>query len=252
MQWFKHDANSNMDAKLQNILLDYGLEGYGLYWYCIELITDKISKDNITFQLEHDARIIARNTGSTAQKVEEIMRRFVELKLFETSSGTVSCLKIAKRLDKSMTSNPKMRELIEQVKSNHPDKVKIHHDAISKESDAVMQEENRLDQNKTDNKKKASQKLDYSEWYEIPSKDLLNEWIKHKKKLKAPVTQRVINKMGTQFLLSRNLGFNIDKCLETIIDKGWKGFEADWLKTSDQKQQESSAKVKYMNIPEGS
>ena len=77
MKWVKHDTDANQDAKLQNVLLDYGLEGYGLYWYCIELIAGKVDKDNITFELEHDARIIARSVGSTAQKVEEMMRYFV-------------------------------------------------------------------------------------------------------------------------------------------------------------------------------
>ena len=48
--------------KLQEILLDYGLQGYGLYWYCLEMIVNKIDVDNLTFELEHDARIIKRNT----------------------------------------------------------------------------------------------------------------------------------------------------------------------------------------------
>ena len=65
MQWYKHDSNANMDAKLQDVLLDYGLEGYGLYWYCIELIAAKVDQNSLTFELEHDARIIARNTGCT-------------------------------------------------------------------------------------------------------------------------------------------------------------------------------------------
>ncbi len=54
MKWIKHDTDANQDNKLQNVLLDYGLEGYGLYWYCIELIGSKVDKDNITFELEHD------------------------------------------------------------------------------------------------------------------------------------------------------------------------------------------------------
>ena len=110
MHWFKHDADASQDAKLQNVLLDYGLEGYGLYWYCLELIVGKIDVDNITFELEHDARIIARNTGSTAQKVEEMMRYFVSQGLFESGDqGRVTCLKLAKRLDKSITNNHKKR-----------------------------------------------------------------------------------------------------------------------------------------------
>ncbi len=144
MKWIKHDTDANNDAKLQNVLLDYGLEGYGLYWYCLELIAGKVDKDNITFELEHDARIIARNTGSTAQKVSEIMRYFVEIGLFEGTEGVITCLKIARRLDKSMTSNPQMREIIENLKS---------HDSVMIESENPMQDQIRLDQIRLDETK---------------------------------------------------------------------------------------------------
>lgn len=141
MKWIKHDTDANLDAKLQNVMLDYGLEGYGLYWYCIELIAGNVTKDNITFELEHDARIIAKNTGSTAQKVEEMMRYFVRLGLFEQSGNTITCFKLARRLDKSMTSNPEMREIIEKLKN---------HDGVMTKSgrnhDGVMQDQTRLDQ----------------------------------------------------------------------------------------------------------
>lgn len=118
MDWFKHDTNANLDEKLQEVLLDYGLEGYGLYWYCIELIVGKVSSDNITFELKHDARIIARNTGGSVQKIQEMMTRFIELGLFETSNGSITCLKVAKRLMTSATSNPQMRSLIQDIKQN--------------------------------------------------------------------------------------------------------------------------------------
>jgi len=138
IKWIKHDTDANQDAKLQNVLLDYGLEGYGLYWYCIELIAGKVDKDNITFELEHDARIIARNVGSTAQKVEEIMRYFVKTGLFEDANGVITCLKIARRLDQSMTSNRQMREIIENLKS---------HDSVMTQSAKPMQDEIRGEEN---------------------------------------------------------------------------------------------------------
>ena len=99
MKWFKHDTDANMDAKLQEVMLDYGLEGYGLYWYCIELIAQNVNGDNLTFELEHDCRIIARNTGSTPQKVEQMMKSFIKLGLLDEDSGHVFCLKLASRCD---------------------------------------------------------------------------------------------------------------------------------------------------------
>lgn len=119
MKWFKHDSDASQDNKLQNVLLDYGLEGYGLYWHCLELIAGKVDSDNVTFELEHDARVIARNVGCTPQKVEEMMRYFVKVGLFENADGVITCLKMAKRLDKSMTSNVEMRKTIGLLNLNN-------------------------------------------------------------------------------------------------------------------------------------
>lgn len=148
MDWFKHDSNANLDEKLQEILLDYGLEGYGLYWYCLELIVGKVSAENITFELKHDARIIARNTGSTVQKVEEMMRRFVELGLFENQNGTITCLKVAKRLMSSATSNPSMRKIIQNINQNN-----VLETSSCYRHDDVMLDKIRLDKIRKDNKK---------------------------------------------------------------------------------------------------
>lgn len=142
MEWFRHDSNANLDDKLQQVLLNYGLEGYGLYWYCIELIVNKVSKDNITFELKHDARVIARNTGSTPQKVEEMMKHFVELGLFENNiNGVITCMKVAKRLTASATSNPQMRKIIHDINVNKDLNAESCH-----RHDVVMKEEKRIEE----------------------------------------------------------------------------------------------------------
>ena len=99
MKWYKHDSNANMDAKLQAVILEYGAEGYGLYWYCLELIASNVDADNLSFELEHDARIIARNLGMGVQRCEEMMKFMISLGLFEASNGVITCLKLAKRAD---------------------------------------------------------------------------------------------------------------------------------------------------------
>jgi len=165
------------------VLLDYGLEGYGLYWYCIELIASKVDKDNITFELEHDARIIARGTGSTVQKVEEMMRYFVDINLFENVGGVITCFKLAKRLDKSMTSNPTMRGIIEGLKS---------HDSIMTQSEKPMQDKIRSDQTRLDKREDMSDKSDaivseiYNYWFLVMQKDGKTKFTaKRKSKIKA-------------------------------------------------------------------
>ena len=140
MQWFKHDSNASQDAKLKRLRMKYGLEGYGLYWYCIELVASGVDQNTFTFELEHDSEIIAFDTGIHVERVNEMMSYMVNLNLFESTNNTITCLKMLKRLDQSMTSNKKMREMINKAKGSH--------DAVMISHDSVMQEENRIDKNK--------------------------------------------------------------------------------------------------------
>ena len=147
MQWIKHDTNANQDAKLKRVRMKYGLEGYGLYWYCIELIAADVDQNNLTFELEHDAEIISFDTGIHVERVNEMMAYMVNVGLFESSGSAITCLKLLKRLDQSMTSNKKMREMITTAKDNH--------DAVMTNPDFVMQEEKRIEENR--NKDMSSQ-----------------------------------------------------------------------------------------------
>ena len=149
MKWFKHDSDAHADAKLKRVRIKYGMEGYGLYWYCLELIARDVSDTRLTFDLEHDAELIAHDTGIHYERVQEMMIYMVDLKLFENQSGILTCLKMAKRLDQSMTSNPQMRRVIAEIKKSH--------DSVMTPSepnhDSVMQDKIRLDKNRLDKSK---------------------------------------------------------------------------------------------------
>lgn len=116
MKWFKHDSNAARDRKLQNVIIDYGMEGYGLYWYCVELIAERVDGNNLTFELEHDARIIANATKISEQRISEIMTYFVNQGLFENSDNTITCLKLAKRLDETTSKNPYVKQMLNEIK----------------------------------------------------------------------------------------------------------------------------------------
>ena len=143
MKWYKHDANAHRDAKLKKLRIRYGMEGYGLYWYCLELIADNVDVDNITFELEDDSEIISHETGIHFEQVQEMIAYMVDLQLFENNGGTITCLKLAKRLDQSMTSNPQMRKLISGIRENH--------DSVMTKSDLVSADKTRLDKTRLDN-----------------------------------------------------------------------------------------------------
>lgn len=137
MNWYKHDTDATQDAKIRKLIIRHGATGYAVYFHCLELIAAEISESNLTFELEHDSEIIADNlkiTGDRDQSgrdiVEEIMRTIVDLGLFQESQGHIFCFKLLKRLDTSMTSNSRFRELISDAKGQKsltpPQNIKNH------------------------------------------------------------------------------------------------------------------------------
>ena len=166
MKWFKHDSDASSDAKIKKLLIRYGAVGYAVYFHCLELIAGNVSNDNITFELEHDSEIIADNLRirgtsdkSGVQVVEEIMRYLIDLNLFENHDGRITCFKMIKRLDSSMTSNSRFRKLILEAKSHHTllsnnhDSNAKSHDPVMMNHDSVMQEENRREEKRIEEKR---------------------------------------------------------------------------------------------------
>jgi len=169
MKWYKHDTDASSDAKIKKLLLRYGATGYAVYFHCLELIVAAVDENRITFELEHDSEIIADNlkiVGNASESgmeiVEKIMRYIVELKLFENHDGRITCMKVLKRLDQSMTSNAQMRRIIAGAKESNG-KIMIesgpHHDSVMIESCKSRGDETRGDEKE----KKRAPKTAYAE-----------------------------------------------------------------------------------------
>lgn len=120
MRWFKHDSDAHADAKLLRLRLTHGMEAYGLYWHCLELIASSVTTENLTFELEHDSELIAHQTGLSRDRVESIMKDMIAMGLFEGSAhGKITCLKLMKRIDQSQSGNPKFRKALAAAKASH-------------------------------------------------------------------------------------------------------------------------------------
>ena len=114
MKWFKHDSIALHDAKIQKLIMKYGIAGYGLYFACVEIIAGNLTPQNITFELEHDSEILAHLFSIDTLKVEEIIKYCVSLGLFEVnpSNNRITCLKLAKRLDGTMSQNGEIKRIL--------------------------------------------------------------------------------------------------------------------------------------------
>lgn len=117
MRWIKHDTRASSDPKICYLRMEYGLEGYGLYWYLLESIAASVGEPDFEFTLEADTRVISYETRIPEEKITKMLNYMVGLGLFEQSSqGTVTCPKMLERLDGSMV-NARMRERIKDAKS---------------------------------------------------------------------------------------------------------------------------------------
>ena len=117
MKWFSHESTANRDTKLKKLLMKYGAEGYGLYWYCVEHVCANVDP-KLTFELEHDSEILAYELKIDTLLVEEMMRYMVSVGLFEESNGIVTCLKLAKHLGENCTRNNDLKHLIKVAKKS--------------------------------------------------------------------------------------------------------------------------------------
>ena len=186
MKWFKHDSDANLDDKLQHLMLDHKLKGYGLYWYCLELIANKFDHTNITFELKHDARIIARNTGESEIEIELMMQKMLDLGLFEQSKGIISCLKLGTRFEASGTSNALTRSAIKQLK-----------DKSQQSHDSVMREEKREEKNREEKQLISDFETFYKAYPKKSSpSNAKKAWLKHKPNLAVvlkSLEQQIVN-----------------------------------------------------------
>lgn len=67
------------------------------------------------------------------------------------------------------------------------------------------------------------------------SVDLWNDFMVYRKRLKAPVTDRVLARLVKEAELAK---MPLSDVLETIIFKGWRSFEASWIQQAQQKAKE--------------
>jgi len=204
MKWFKHDSDAGSDAKLRKLRMKYGAQGYGIYWYCLELIARNVDKNNLTFELEHDADLIADDFKLSAELVQEMMVYMSNLGLFENVNGIITCLKMETRTDEytqKLLLASSTCKVVGTLSGQNPEK-------------SVLREENRIEEIRKEKNKYIPP---------IPS-ELLTEWKQHRKN--KPVTERVIKTIESE---ASKLGWTLTQAIECSCANSWQGFKAEWV-----------------------
>lgn len=78
----------------------------------------------------------------------------------------------------------------------------------------------------------AKQQLDFSSWPAMPSKQTLDDWLAMRKRLRANVSQTVINRFSSELQKAVQFGYSVDFCLQECVTRNWRGFEVQWFLNS--------------------
>ena len=225
MKWFQHDSDASNDAKIKRLIIRHGAEGYAVYFHCLELIAGNISKNNITFELEHDAEIIADNlkikgtsNESAIDKVNRIMLYIIELGLFHSNNNRIFCYKMAQRLDNTISRSPEINSIKNNVfttkllrSNNVADKIRI---------DKIRTDKIKLD------KKNKEKKIEFSYLWKIYPKKLGKEKAFDHYKAQCDNADDMRNAILNycKYIEINNISDKYIKHGSTFFNKNWKDF----------------------------
>ena len=97
--YFPHDANARNDIKTVNMMSDYGMAGYGMYWFIVETLREaegyKLQNNKQTW------RALARQMCINAQEVEKFIQDCIDdYELFATDGIAFWSNSLLKRMGK--------------------------------------------------------------------------------------------------------------------------------------------------------
>lgn len=77
--------------------------------------------------------------------------------------------------------------------------------------------------------------FDFSSWPSMPDPQVLSDWFAMRKRIKADVSQTVINNFGAELTRAKAGGYSVDYCLSEAITRNWRGLKTEWLRNADNK-----------------
>ncbi|NQY01105.1 MAG: DUF4373 domain-containing protein [Flavobacteriaceae bacterium] len=82
MKWFKHYSNASDSLKLNHLIDELGLEGYGRYWLLLELLAQDFDGINDEFEI-HFRKISSKLQIKFSKKLETFLQKLQDFSLIE-------------------------------------------------------------------------------------------------------------------------------------------------------------------------
>ena len=82
MKWFKHYANASDSVKLNNLIDELGVEGYGRYWLLLEMLAEEYDGKSEEFEV-HFRKISAKVQIKFSKKLETFLQKLSDFHLID-------------------------------------------------------------------------------------------------------------------------------------------------------------------------
>ncbi len=128
------------------------------------------------------------------------------------------------RLEKSKVIKS-LQELENFVEHDDINVISSRYQSDSLETETEEEKEAEKEEKAAPRKKPKKSHLQYPDWWGV---DLQQEFKEHRKRKKAVLTQRIINKHTTEAEKCASV-MTPGKAIEEVIDRGWQGFDAEWI-----------------------
>lgn len=126
MKWFKHETDAHTNLKLQTVLERFGMEAYGYYWACVEIIG--LQGHNFRIKSQKNWKIYLKKIlGVDIDVQEKFLALFADLNLINKKALENGDLAIPKLGDRSDDYTNRVRRKYEHTTDN------VHLEEIRKE-----------------------------------------------------------------------------------------------------------------------
>lgn len=157
----------------------------------------------------------------------ERQRRYRERQKAAKEAEEKAALEAKEKTQTQAQTEAEQAEKEEEKDSNALRNAPVTHLDIDTDTDIDIDKDN-----KKINKKSNANAFNFSNWPAKPDEDVWADYVKHRQRLKAPLTQTAVTRLGNEARKAADYGFSVDDFLAECMMRGWRGGKAEWLRGS--------------------
>lgn len=217
--YFTHDYNASNDTKILFLRQELGMEGYGIFWYIVEQLAQ--AGGRLPMKI---IPIIAMQTQVTQPKIHAIVTAY---DLFVIEDGEFFSSRLCKHLELRDTLKIAGKNGAVNRWGNSPPN---SHPIPLPNGGANSNKRKRKEIKEKENKEKESKEITianadaFAELKNLDA-DILKEFILHRKRKRAIVTDRIMMMIFEQ---ARQAGISSNEAMTIAMERGWQTFKAEW------------------------